>query len=101
MTDVEIFSDKVDGTASDEFKGWRAKHRRDGYYLNASSRYGWVLHRADCGHAELAGPESLASHRKVCATMTAALRRWLAADGHGTAHRCLTCKPPVLPPVAS
>ena len=99
MAEVVVFSDASTGGASDEFKRWRAEHRRDGYYLNASGRYGWVLHRANCGHAEMAGSESLASHQKVCATSPAALRAWIAEGGHGQAHRCMTCKPPVLPPV--
>lgn len=95
---VETFDSSKDKKASDDFIQWRAAHRRDGFFLNRSSRQGWMLHRADCMHAEMPAGADMASNVKVCATTTVALRAWSREHGEGEPRRCQTCRPPVPPP---
>ena len=94
---ISVFDSTSDDSASDAFIAWRRAHRRDGFYLNESSKYGWVLHRADCGHAVVPSDFDLAGRVKVCNSATRPLRAWLEDRGAGPPHRCDTCRPPVLP----
>lgn len=96
---VELFDTAVDEAASNGFLAWRREHGRDGFYLNENHEYGWVLHRADCGHAVMPAGSNMASNIKVCATATAPLRAWVENRGEGQPHKCQTCRPPV-PPLA-
>jgi len=95
---VEVFDHSKDARASRKFEQWRQVNARLGYYLNKNADFGWVLHRARCGHVPRAGEANIAGRVKVCSADRIALRAWLHERGYGEAKCCQTCKPNPMPP---
>jgi len=89
---VVVLNSATDGEATKRFKLWRRANKTLGHYLNRSSEYGWVLHRARCGHVEMPDGNDLASHEKICARNSEDIRHYAAESGIAY-HKCQTCKP--------
>lgn len=89
---VIVLNSSTDPEATLKFKRWRGGNKILGHYLNKSSEYGWVLHRARCGHIEMPEGSDLASHEKICARNREDIQRY-AAEKCITYHRCQSCNP--------
>ncbi len=89
---VLVLNSATDTDGTKKFKVWRMQHKARGRYLNKSSEYGWVLHRARSGHIEMPDGADLTSHEKVCANGPEDMKRYLA-QSHISYHRCLSCNP--------
>ena len=94
---IEVFDQSIDDGASKHFEQWRRVNVKRGYYLNENAEFGWVLHRARCGHVPHADEANLAGRVKVCSTDRIALRTWVHKRGCADAKCCRTCKPNPIP----
>jgi len=94
---IEVFDQSIDVRASRRFEEWRRANAKHGYYLNENADFGWVLHRARCGHVPPADEANIAGRVKVCSTDRLALRTWVHQRGCADAKCCRTCKPNLIP----